>query len=53
MTHSDDNGLVAPPRLAPVQVVIVPIWKTDEEKQQLSATGSQVKEDLGKAGIRD
>src|SRR6201988_2174925 len=29
MTHSDDNGLVAPPRLAPVQVCIVPIWKTD------------------------
>jgi len=31
MTHSDDNGLVLPPRLAPIQVVIVPIWKTDEE----------------------
>ena len=32
MTHSDDNGLVCPPRLAPYQVVIVPIWRTDEEK---------------------
>src|SRR6185437_1228879 len=52
MTHSDDNGLVAPPRLAPVQVVIVPIWKTDEEKQQLSAIGYRVKEDLEKAGCR-
>src|SRR5439155_1050273 len=31
MTHSDDNGLVCPPRLAPVQVVIVPIWKSEEE----------------------
>src|SRR5213080_4194516 len=30
MTHSDDNGLVCPPRLAPVQVVIVPIWKSEE-----------------------
>src|ERR671918_2590056 len=40
MTHSDDNGLVAPPRLAPVQVVIVPIWKSDEEKAQVSGVGS-------------
>ncbi len=31
MTHSDDNGLVVPPRLAPVEVVIIPIWKTDED----------------------
>jgi prolyl-tRNA synthetase len=52
MTHSDDNGLVAPPRLAPVQVVIVPIWKTDEERNQLSAVGNQLKADLEKAGLR-
>jgi len=52
MTHSDDNGLVAPPKLAPVQVAIVPIWKTDEEKQQVSGVGSQVKTDLEKAGVR-
>jgi len=52
MTHSDDNGLVAPPKLAPVQVAIVPIWKTDEEKQQVSGVGSQVKADLEKAGLR-
>ena len=31
MTHSDDNGLVLPPNLAPFQVVIVPIYKTDDE----------------------
>jgi prolyl-tRNA synthetase len=31
MTHSDDNGLVIPPRLAPLKVVIVPIWRGDEE----------------------
>ena len=30
MTHSDDNGLVLPPHLAPIQVVIVPIYKNDE-----------------------
>ncbi len=52
MTHSDDNGLVAPPKLAPVQVAIVPIWKTDEEKGQVSAIGYRVKEDLEKAGLR-
>jgi prolyl-tRNA synthetase len=32
MVHGDDNGLILPPRLAPVQVVIVPIWKKEEEK---------------------
>jgi len=35
MTHSDDNGLVIPPRLAPLKVVIIPIWKTDEEEALL------------------
>ncbi|HEV8380249.1 MAG TPA: proline--tRNA ligase [Gemmatimonadales bacterium] len=52
MTHSDDNGLVAPPKLAPVQVAIVPIWKTEEEKQQLSAIGYRVKEELEQSGVR-
>ncbi len=52
MTHSDDNGLVAPPKLAPVQVAIVPIWKTDDERGQASGVGSQVKADLEKAGLR-
>ena len=32
MVHGDDQGLVMPPKLAPIQVVIVPIFKTDEEK---------------------
>jgi prolyl-tRNA synthetase len=52
MTHSDDNGLIAPPKLAPVQVAIVPIWKSDDERGQVSGVGSQVKADLEKAGIR-
>ena len=52
MTHSDDNGLVAPPKLAPVQVAIVPIWKSDDEKRQVSGVGDQVKADLEKAGLR-
>lgn len=37
MAHSDDKGLVLPPRLAPIQVVIVPIYKTDEEKANIDA----------------
>lgn len=36
MTHSDDNGLVLPPNLAPIQVVIVPIYKTDEQLEAIS-----------------
>lgn len=36
MTHSDDNGLVLPPKLAPIQVVIVPIYKKEEQLQQIS-----------------
>ncbi len=52
MTHSDDNGLVAPPKLAPVQVAIVPIWKTDEERTQLSAVGRELKSDLEQTGLR-
>ena len=35
MTHSDDQGLVLPPRLAPLQVVVVPIWRGDEEMERL------------------
>jgi prolyl-tRNA synthetase len=37
MTHSDDNGLVLPPNLAPIQVVIVPIYKSDEQLEAISA----------------
>jgi prolyl-tRNA synthetase len=52
MTHSDDNGLICPPRLAPLQVVIVPIWKTDDEKAQVLAVGEKVRADLARAGVR-
>src|SRR6059036_1602177 len=52
MTHSDDNGLVCPPRLAPVQVAIVPIWKSEEERGRVSGVGGQVKAELAQAGIR-
>lgn len=51
MTHSDDNGLVLPPYLAPIQVVIVPIFKTDEEKSQIDAIANDVIEKLSSKGI--
>ncbi|MCU0615848.1 MAG: proline--tRNA ligase [Gemmatimonadaceae bacterium] len=47
MTHGDDNGLRLPPRLAPVQVVIVPIWKTDEERDATVARARAIADDLG------
>jgi prolyl-tRNA synthetase len=52
MVHGDDQGLILPPRLAPTQVVIVPIFKTDEEKAQVLAAGRKVREALAAAGIR-
>lgn len=52
MTHSDDNGLVLPPNLAPIQVVIVPIYRSDEEFEKTNAEGKRIAEELRKAGIR-
>jgi prolyl-tRNA synthetase len=47
MTHGDDQGLVLPPRLAPIQVVIVPIYKTDEEKTAVMPVVERVHQELG------
>jgi prolyl-tRNA synthetase len=46
MTHSDDNGLVCPPRLAPVEVVIIPIYKSDEEKARVVEAAYKVRDEL-------
>jgi prolyl-tRNA synthetase len=52
MAHSDDDGLVLPPRLAPIQVVIVPVWsKKPEENAQLKEIAVSIGRDLGDAGI--
>ncbi len=51
MTHSDDNGLVLPPNLAPFQVVIVPIYKGQEQLEQISAKAKEIKKELEKAGV--
>jgi prolyl-tRNA synthetase len=52
MTHGDDQGLVCPPRLAQWQVVIVPIWKTDEERSRVAEAGNRLVAELRAAGIR-
>jgi prolyl-tRNA synthetase len=52
MVHGDDQGLVLPPKLAPYQVVIVPIYKTDEEKASVQGVTRKLKEELVKANIR-
>lgn len=52
MTHGDDNGVRIPPRLAPVEVVIVPIWKSDEERARLLEAAYQVKQELSTWGGR-
>ncbi|WP_405205481.1 proline--tRNA ligase [Aquimarina sp. LLG6339-5] len=51
MTHSDDNGLVLPPNLAPIQVVIVPIYKGEEQLNQISEVANQLVTDLRSLGI--
>jgi len=52
MTHSDDEGLVLPPRIAPVQVVIVPIFKGDEQKAMIDEKMAVVVASFKAAGIR-
>src|SRR5512141_3229785 len=52
MTHSDDNGLICPPKLAQYQVVIVPIHKTDEERATVLDAAQRTRGVLAAAGIR-
>ncbi|HKP90458.1 MAG TPA: proline--tRNA ligase [Thermoleophilaceae bacterium] len=52
MAHGDDSGLRLPPGIAPHQVVIVPIYRTDEEREQVLAAASRVDEELRGEGLR-
>jgi prolyl-tRNA synthetase len=52
MTHGDDQGLRLPPRIAPKQVVIVPIYKTDDEKSNVMAAVDAVNQQLKATGVR-
>ncbi len=51
MSHSDDNGLVLPPQLAPIQVVIIPIYKNDDQLAQISAKITPIINELKSLGI--
>ena len=51
MAHSDDNGLVLPPKLAPFQVVMVPIYRGEEELAMISVKAKEIMAELRKAGI--
>ena len=52
MTHGDDQGLICPPRLAQWQVVVVPIWKSDEERARVVEAGNQLIASLRAGGVR-
>ena len=52
MTHGDDQGLVLPPKLAPIQVVIVPIYKNDDEKSRVLPVVAQVEQELSSFRIK-
>jgi prolyl-tRNA synthetase len=51
MAHSDNNGLILPPRIAPIHVVIVPIYKTDEQLSLISLKAHEIKKELETSGI--
>jgi prolyl-tRNA synthetase len=51
MTHSDDKGLICPPRLAPLQVIVVPIWKSDSDQQGVLEAAQQARQSLVAAGV--
>ena len=51
MVHGDDNGLVLPPRVAPIQAVIVPIWRGDDPKEEILAAAATQRDQLVAAGI--
>ncbi|AES73215.2 putative proline--tRNA ligase [Medicago truncatula] len=52
MVHGDDAGLMLPPKIAPIQVVIVPIWKKDDEKMEVLNAALSVKEALQSSGVK-
>src|SRR5689334_866373 len=51
MVHSDDEGLILPPKIAPLQVVIVPVYKGDEKKAEIDAKGKEIMAQLKNLGI--
>ncbi|MBI4531714.1 MAG: proline--tRNA ligase [Candidatus Latescibacteria bacterium] len=52
MAHGDDQGLKLPPRLAPIQVVVVPIYRNAEERTTIAEAAHRIESDLKKSGVR-
>lgn len=52
MTHGDDTGLILPPRLAPLQVVVVPIWRDEQQRARVMEMAERVTRAVGAEGIR-
>ena len=52
MVHGDDRGLVLPPRVAPIQIIIIPIYYSDEDKEKIHNASQEIEEKLKKSKIR-
>jgi len=52
MTHGDDKGLILPPKIAPIQVVIIPIYHTNDDKDSVIQKAHQIKDDLTEINLR-
>jgi len=52
MTHGDDKGLILPPKIAPIQVVIIPIYYTNDDKDSVIQKAHQIKDDLTEIDLR-
>ena len=52
MVHGDDNGLVLPPRVAPIQVIIIPIYYSDKDKEKIKSVSDDILEKLQASNIR-
>ena len=52
MVHGDDRGLVLPPRVAPIQVIIIPIYYSDEDKEKIQKVSQEIEEKLRESKIR-
>ena len=52
MVHGDDRGLVLPPRVAPIQVIIIPIYYSDEDKEKIQKISQEIEKKLKESKIR-
>jgi len=51
MAHGDDNGIIVPPKIAAVQAVVIPIWKSDEEREKVLEVAKKINDELKENGV--